>query len=63
MRRAIGFDFPGLSLMQPEASRRTQDRIIIIIEGREIPGIHSNFEPKYFEHYTREQVSMEGKVV
>ena len=49
--------------MQPEASRPTQDWIIIIIYSGNSPGDHDIYKPIGFQHYTREKVSMEGNIV
>jgi hypothetical protein len=63
LRRAIGDDCKGLVSLQPEASRPTQDWIGIIIYDGNHPGKHDLNKPQGFQHYTREKVSMEGKVV
>jgi len=54
VRRAIDFDYISLAMVQPEASRRMQDRIIIIIELEGSPGYHVYSSPIDFENYTRE---------
>jgi hypothetical protein len=63
LRRAIGAVCKGLVSLQPEAPRPTQDWIIIIINDGNRPGKHVVYKPLGFQHYTREKVSMEGKVV
>jgi hypothetical protein len=54
LRRATDDDRYGSAFLQPEASRPTQDWIIVIIPCEEGPGkYHLYFTPD-FQHYTRE---------
>ena len=56
-------DYLGLVFLQPETSRPTQDWIIsIIINNKKNLGKHKGYGPVNFQNYTREKVSMEGKV-
>jgi hypothetical protein len=56
VRRATEVDHRGLALLQPEASRPAQDRIIIIIiiQREKGPGKHDLYIAPDFQHYTRE---------
>jgi hypothetical protein len=63
LRRAIDDHHNGSAFWQPEASRPTQDRIIIIIQYGDAPEVHFLFLAPDFQHYTREWVTMEGKLV
>lgn len=63
LRRATDDDHYGLAFLQHEASRPTPVRIIIIIQCGDAQAKHDDYQAPDFQHYTREYVSREGKVV